>query len=117
MTRAHSDRLGGSAHARTPRGVPPTAQTGRERGQGQRPTKKAVGLRLAPLSAPVWVLVLLVPPEAAETLHEEPWPQEQRQVTIPRAVEPVSAPGGREPGEAQHQPQVWGTWQPQPPRA
>lgn len=63
-----------------------------------------MGLRLAPLSAPVWVLVLLVSPETPEALHEELWPQEQRQVTIPRPVEPVSAPGGREPGEARHQP-------------
>lgn len=46
-----------------------------QRGQG--PTEKAMGLRLAPLGAPVWVLVLLVPPETAEALHESLWPQER----------------------------------------
>lgn len=42
---------------------------------GEAGSKKAMGLRLAPLGAAVRLLVLLLPPETAEALHEELWPR------------------------------------------
>lgn len=67
-----------------------------------------MGLRLAPLGTAVRLLVLLLPPETAKALHQELWPQERQQVTMPGPLEPPSAPGGGGPGEVQHQPAgVW----------
>lgn len=76
-----------------------------------------MGLRLAPLCAPVGLLVFLLPPEAAKALHQELWPQEWQQVTIPGSSEPPSAPGGRQPGEEQHRPAGVGRRRPRPPGA
>ena len=91
--------------------------TSRELGKGQRPTKKAMGLRLPPRGASVWVLVFLVPPEAAEPLHEELWPQERGQVSMPGLAGAVSASGGQGPGEALHQPAGVGPESSEMPRA
>lgn len=60
-----------------------------EKQKGQNPTKKAMGLRLAPLGASALVLGFLVAPQTSKALHESLWSQKRRQVNISGFEEPV----------------------------